>query len=135
MLVFDARDGSPAAFLLDHGFITDLRTGAAGGVAARHLAPEQVGTVAVIGTGVQARHQLDALAIVRPGFTHVRVWGRDPERAAVLRGGPARPGLPEGCAYAVADTVEAGARAPTSSSRARQPRPLVRGEWLSPART
>jgi ornithine cyclodeaminase len=77
VVVFDARDGSPVAFLLDNGFITDLRTGAAGGVAARHLAPTSVECVAVIGTGAQARQQLDALALVRPGFGDVRVWGRD----------------------------------------------------------
>ena len=80
--VFDARDGAPAAFLLDNGFITDLRTGAAGGVAAKHLAPERVRTVAVIGTGGQARQQLDALGVVRPGFVDVRVWGRDPDHAS-----------------------------------------------------
>ena len=40
VIVFDARDGSPAALLLDGGCLTDLRTGAAGGVAARHLAPD-----------------------------------------------------------------------------------------------
>ena len=55
VIVFDARDGSPAALLLDGGYLTDLRTGAAGGVAARHLAPERVERVAVIGTGAQAR--------------------------------------------------------------------------------
>lgn len=82
VMVFDARDGSPAAFLLDGGYLTDLRTGAAGGVAARHLAPERVERVAVIGTGGQARYQLDALAEVRPGFKHVRVWGRNAERAS-----------------------------------------------------
>src|SRR6266550_3855337 len=46
--------GAPAAFLMDHGYITDVRTGAAGGVAARHLASTEVGAVAVIGTGAQA---------------------------------------------------------------------------------
>jgi ornithine cyclodeaminase/alanine dehydrogenase-like protein (mu-crystallin family) len=81
VMVFDARDGSPAAFLLDNGFITDLRTGAAGGVAARHLAPSAPEAVAVIGTGGQARQQLDALAVVRPGFSTVRVWGRDTAHA------------------------------------------------------
>ncbi len=81
VVVFEARDGAPAAFLLDHGFITDLRTGAAGGVAARHLAPRRVATVAVIGTGGQVRQQLDALAVVRPAFTVVRVWGRNPAHA------------------------------------------------------
>ena len=79
--VFDAHDGSPAAFLLDGGYLTDLRTGAAGGVAARHLAPERVERVAVIGTGAQARYQVEALAEVRPGFSAVRVWGRNPTHA------------------------------------------------------
>src|SRR6187551_2273336 len=82
VMVFDASNGAPAAFLLDGGFITDLRTGAAGGVAARHLAPERVEVVAVIGTGAQARHQVDALAHVRQGIAQIRVWGRDPDRAA-----------------------------------------------------
>jgi ornithine cyclodeaminase len=82
VIAFDARDGSPAAFLLDGGYLTDLRTGAAGGVAARHLAPERVDRVAVIGTGAQARYQVEALAQVRPGFAEVRVWGRTPDHAA-----------------------------------------------------
>ena len=82
VIVFDARTGAPIAFLLDGGFVTDQRTGAAGGVAARWLAPERVDVVAVIGTGVQARKQVEALRVVRPGPREIRVWGRDPERAA-----------------------------------------------------
>jgi ornithine cyclodeaminase len=83
VLVFDATTGAPVAFLLDGGFVTDQRTGAAGGVAAKHLAPVEVHAVAVIGTGLQARKQLEALRVVRPGFTDIRVWGRSPERAAL----------------------------------------------------
>jgi len=79
--LFDASNGAPVAFLLDNGFVTDLRTGAAGGVAARHLAPRDVRTVGVLGTGAQARYQLDALAVVRPGFLRVRVWGRSAAHA------------------------------------------------------
>jgi ornithine cyclodeaminase/alanine dehydrogenase-like protein (mu-crystallin family) len=82
VVVFDAHHGTPVSFLLDNGLITDLRTGAAGGVAAQHLAPVEVRTVAVIGTGGQARQQLAALALVRPGFTDLRVWGRNAEHAA-----------------------------------------------------
>jgi ornithine cyclodeaminase len=107
VVVFDAETGAPAAFLLDNGYITDLRTGAAGGVAAKHLAPEQVRTVAVIGTGAQARYQLDALAIVRPRFDSVRVWGRDAGHAAACVADLVeRPGMPDGCTYAVALSVE-----------------------------
>ena len=98
VIVFDSDNGEPAAFLLDGGYLTSVRTGAAGGVAAKYLAPEKVWNVAVIGTGDQARYQLDALAIVRPGFTHVSVWGRHLDRAAVLVAElPNRPGMPEGC--------------------------------------
>jgi ornithine cyclodeaminase len=133
VVVFDARDGSPAAVLLDRGHLTDVRTGAAGGVAARHLAPERVETVAVIGTGIQARYQLDALAVVRPGFAHVRVWGRNHEHATrCVDDLLARPGLPEGCRFAVAETVEAavdGAEVVITCTASRAP--LVRAEWLT----
>jgi ornithine cyclodeaminase len=132
--VFDARDGSPAAFLLDEGFITDLRTGAAGGVAARHLAPTEVETVAVIGTGLQARYQLDALAVVRPRFAHVRVWGRNHDHAThCVDDLLARPGLPEGCRFAVAGSVEEavdGADVVITCTASREP--LVRAAWLRP---
>src|SRR3954453_6793493 len=53
--VFDAATGAPVAFLLDGGSVTDTRTGAAGGVAARWLAPERVAIVAGIGRGHQPR--------------------------------------------------------------------------------
>jgi ornithine cyclodeaminase/alanine dehydrogenase-like protein (mu-crystallin family) len=132
VVVFDARDGSPAAFLLDGGYITDLRTGAAGGVAARLLAPARVETVAVVGTGLQARYQLDALAVVRPGFAHVRVWGRNHDHAThCVDGLLARAGLPEGCRYAVASTVEEavrGADVVITCTASREP--LVRAAWL-----
>ena len=132
VIVFDSETGEPAAFLLDGGYLTSVRTGAAGGVAAKYLAPEQVWNVAVIGTGDQARYQLDALAIVRPGFTHVSVWGRHPDRAAMLvEELPNRPGMPEGCTYEVAGSVDAALHDAdvvitcTGSQSA-----LVRGEWL-----
>jgi ornithine cyclodeaminase/alanine dehydrogenase-like protein (mu-crystallin family) len=81
VLVFDAVGGAPAAFLLDGGYLTDLRTGAAGGVAAGHLAPADVRAVAVIGTGIQSRMQIEALKVVRPRFDEVRVWGRSSQHA------------------------------------------------------
>ena len=105
VLAFDAATGAPAALLFDNGFITDLRTGAAGGVAARYLAPQGVETVAIIGTGAQARYQLDALALER-SFSEVRVWGRDEDKArGCVDELSERPGLPHGCRYVVSPTV------------------------------
>src|SRR5690348_16847690 len=51
MAVFDATTGMPVALLLDNGFLTDIRTGAAGAVAADLLAPSHIGVVGVIGSG------------------------------------------------------------------------------------
>ena len=82
VIAFDATTGAPVALLLDGGYLTDLRTGAAGGVAARWLAPSRVAKVAVIGTGIQARRQVEALRVVAPGGFDVAVWGRDAARAA-----------------------------------------------------
>lgn len=76
-----ADDGSVRAVFLDNGYLTDLRTAAAGAVAARHLAPADVTTAGVIGTGLQARMQMQALHLVRP-FGQALVWGRDPAKAA-----------------------------------------------------
>lgn len=80
MLAFDARTGHPLALLLDNAYLTDVRTGAAGGLAARLLAPERVSVATVVGAGVQARMQLRALAAVR-SLERVRIWNRHPERA------------------------------------------------------
>jgi len=73
MAVFDASTGLPAALLLDNGFLTDVRTGAAGAIAADLLAPKTIRTVGVIGSGIQARHQVRCLRAVRP-FERVLAW-------------------------------------------------------------
>jgi len=79
MVLFSAKTGLVEALLLDNGYLTDVRTAAAGGVAAKYLAPETE-TAGVIGTGVQARLQLRAAHLVRP-FRRALVWGRDFEKA------------------------------------------------------
>lgn len=82
-VVFDAATGAVQAVLLDNGYLTELRTGAAGGLAADLLAPADVETAAVIGTGGQARHQLEGLFAVRQPQV-LRVCGRRAEGVAEL---------------------------------------------------
>jgi ornithine cyclodeaminase len=81
MVVLDAATGVPAAALFDNGYLTDLRTALAGAVAARHLARLDASDVGVVGAGLQARLQLEALRLVRP-VRAVRVWARRPDAAA-----------------------------------------------------
>lgn len=81
ILTFDAQTGFPLALLADNAYLTDLRTAAAGALAARLLAPRSIAKVAMIGSGIQARFQLRALALVRSWEESV-AWSPDPQRLA-----------------------------------------------------
>jgi ornithine cyclodeaminase len=73
VLVFDSSTGFPLGLLQDNAYLTELRTGAAGALATRLLAPDRSLRVAVLGAGSQARYQLRAIAQVIPvrGTTQV----------------------------------------------------------------
>jgi ectoine utilization protein EutC len=73
MVVLSTSTGYPQAVLLDNGYLTDVRTALAGAAAAKHLAPERVRTVGVIGAGAQGRYQVRALQLVR-SFERVLVY-------------------------------------------------------------
>ncbi|GGE61641.1 ectoine utilization protein EutC [Actibacterium pelagium] len=83
MVLFASKTGMLEALLLDNGYLTDVRTAAAGAVAARRLAKEDASTVCVIGAGVQAKLQLKAIALVRPISAAV-IWARDKVKAEAL---------------------------------------------------
>ena len=81
MMVFSAQTGFPEALLFDNAYLTDLRTAAAGAVAAKYLAEASPRTIGVIGTGVQGRFQVMALAKVR-SFEKVLAYDLDESRLA-----------------------------------------------------
>jgi ornithine cyclodeaminase len=81
MVLLSATTGILQAALFDNGYLTDLRTAAAGAVAALHLSRPQSENVAILGAGAQARLQLKALTLVRP-IRRARLWARDAEKAA-----------------------------------------------------
>src|SRR5690606_30831079 len=83
MVVLSAKTGLVQALLLDNGYLTDVRTAAAGAVAARHLSRPDSRSAAILGAGMQAEMQAQALALVRP-VEAFRIWARDPARAAAL---------------------------------------------------
>jgi ornithine cyclodeaminase len=92
MLVFDARTGLLRALLLDHARLTDLRTAAAGAVAARTLASPDIGRIGILGAGVQARLQLRVLAHVT-ACRDVIVWSRTRTHAEQFATAAAREGF------------------------------------------
>lgn len=129
MILFSARTGLVEALLLDNGYLTDVRTAAAGAVAAKHLAPGSVVTAGVLGAGVQARLQLQAAYLVRP-FTSALVWGRDPAKA-------------DACAAELADALGIPVRAETDPARlvaesqlvvttTPAEEPVLKSDWLHP---
>ena len=75
--IWDARDGSLQAVILGER-LGDLRTGAIGGLAIRHMARADAETLGLIGSGAQARTQIAAAAAVRRLRT-VRVYSRNTE--------------------------------------------------------
>jgi ornithine cyclodeaminase len=81
MLVFAQQTGELRAVLLDEGLLTDVRTAAAGAVAAKHLAPPDVRAIGIVGTGIQARLQLLHLRPIIP-TREVFVFGRNPDNVA-----------------------------------------------------
>lgn len=83
VMIFDRRTGLPVAVLLDEGELTNLRTAAAGAAAAKHLANAAVETVGVLGSGLQARLQIEFLGKVRQ-FKNIRIWSRRNEAARKL---------------------------------------------------
>ena len=129
MVVFEARTGLVEAVLLDNGFLTDLRTAAAGAVAAKWLSREDAGRVGVVGAGVQGRLQLEALSLVRR-VDRAQVWARDGAKAAAYAADmEARLGFP----VASADSLEGLVRdsdivVTTTPSR----EPLIQDDWLHP---
>lgn len=83
MLLFDKQTGNPVYILLDEGYLTDIRTAAAGYVAAKYLAPKNVACVGIVGTGAQAYYQLKFLSSAIQ-CRRAMIWGRDIEKAKKL---------------------------------------------------
>lgn len=129
MVLFSSKTGLVEALLLDNGYLTDVRTAAAGAVAAKYLARKDASVATIFGAGVQAQLQLKALTLVRP-IGKVRLWARDLHKAE---------------ATAECMRVEHGIEIQVESNPAKavagshiivtttpSEEPLLRAEWLEP---
>jgi ornithine cyclodeaminase len=115
MLLFSQKTGTLKCILLDEGYLTDVRTAVAGAIAARYLAPRKVERIGIMGTGVQARLQLQYLAMMTD-CKNVLVWGRHDDKLEQYRKDMDRSGfsvqttreagdIPENCNLIVTATV------------------------------
>ncbi len=78
VMLFETEHGSPVA-ILDASEITAIRTAAASGAATRLLAREDAATLAIVGSGVQARTHLEAMVAVRP-IRQAKIYSRNAAR-------------------------------------------------------
>lgn len=119
--LFRSETGEPLV-TMDGRLITELRTAAVTAVATRLLAKPDARTLAILGSGVQARAHAQALRLVRP-FDEIRIWSRTPEHAA-------RCAQEIGAtAMSAADAVS-GADVVVTCTYAAEP--VLRGAWLAP---
>jgi len=128
MMVFDATTGHPAGLLADNGFLTDLRTGAAGAVSVKYMARPELSKVAFVGAGLEARFQLRALAQVRK-LPAVEVWSRTTETANKFA---LEMGAELSCKIDPESELENAVRdADLVVTSTPSRRPLVHADWLS----
>jgi ornithine cyclodeaminase/alanine dehydrogenase len=132
VLLYSLKSGALLA-LVDGRLITDLRTGAASGVAARNVPLNGPVSVGVIGSGNQARSQLESLAAVYP-IEAATVYSPTPaNRESFAREMSARLGIPV-LPVNSAEAAVRGHRVVATASNARNADPVIYGKWLQDCR-
>lgn len=124
--LYRTRTGELAA-LIEADYLGQMRTGAASGIATRYMARTNARSVGIIGTGLQARTQLQAICAVRP-IERIRCFGRNPEkRAAFAQEMAAKLGVPVEAAASAEEAVREADIVVTATTSSR---PVLYGEWL-----
>jgi ornithine cyclodeaminase len=126
VLLFDRTHGAPVALINGHA-ITGLRTPAASAVATRLLSRDDSTNMAVIGYGEQAARHIEAISLMRP-IQHVRVWGRDPQKAREFAEAQSRIGYPTTACETAREAVT-GADIVCTVTSAHFP--VLKGQWIS----
>jgi ornithine cyclodeaminase len=129
IVIFSALDGEPLAVIEDRAWITQLRTAAAGAVAAEALARPDSETLGIYGSGAQARLQTDAVLNACPGIRKVLVWGRTPDHVRRFAEG-LRTSRPDLTVEAKSHAEEVARPADIVVTATYANEPIVRGEWL-----
>jgi len=124
--LFNAQSGELAA-LIEADYLGQMRTGAASGIATKFMARDDACTVAIIGTGLQARTQLEAVCGVRR-LERIRAFGRDPvRREQFSKEMSTKLGVPVTAAVSAEEAVR-GADIVITSTTSKEP--VLDGRWI-----
>jgi alanine dehydrogenase len=128
--LLDIETGIPLS-IMDGGYLTAVRTGAASGVATKYLAKNDASTVAIFGAGVQGMTQLEAVCTVRD-IAEVRVFDTDREAAERFAREMGGHGPVPANIKVVDSPKEALAGADVVATATTSPTPILDGDDLSP---
>ncbi|HLJ50768.1 MAG TPA: ornithine cyclodeaminase family protein [Bryobacteraceae bacterium] len=120
--LYDAETAKPLA-LMEANHLGQIRTGAASGYATDLMAAPDAGVLGVIGSGFQARTQVEAIRAVRP-IREVRVWSRNTDRVRVF--------AEEMNARAASTAEEAVRGAEIVATATNSKDPVLSTEWIAP---
>jgi thiomorpholine-carboxylate dehydrogenase len=112
--------GEPLA-VMDGRLITEMRTAAVSAVALAALAPPEVRSLGILGSGVQARSHLQALRMVRPSLIDIRIWSRNSANSEKLAAETGASSVP----------IEEAAAADVVLTATASPEPVLQGRWLA----
>jgi len=131
LIVVDPRNGAPIA-IMGATWITDMRTGASGGVAAKYLARKDSKVVGLVGAGAQSRTQLMALCALYGRLEEVRVWSRTKEtrNAFVNEMKPVCNNVNRMVPVEMVENAVRGADIVVTTTPSRAP--VVLNDWISP---
>lgn len=125
LLVLSAETGALKALLHDEMFLTDVRTGIGAALASQRLAQAESNHVLIVGTGIQARMQIEAHASIFAHPLSFTVWGRNFEKAQNvvmdMDGFDVTAASSLECAVATADIIVTTTASDT---------PILRSDWV-----
>ncbi len=127
-LVFDQRNGELKAILLDEGYLTNIRTAAAGAVVAKYLAPKQVKKIGILGTGAQGKLQVEYLKSIT-SCKKIVVWGLSQEEVNEYKKNLEKKGYSVETTLNLEDIPTACNLIVTCTP---SKKPLLKKEWIKP---
>ena len=122
-VLYDSKTAKPLA-LVEANYLGQIRTGAASGYATDLMANPEAKVLGIIGSGYQARSQLEATRSVRPSISEVRVWSRDANKRKIFA---------DELGATPVDTAEQavrGAHIVVTATNAKDP--VIEDAWISP---
>jgi ornithine cyclodeaminase len=129
MLAFSSETGFPSAILLDNAYLTEIRTAAAGAVAAKYMASNSVEQVGLMGAGAQGRYQIEALARVC-SFQRLLVYDHHSANSERYVTDMKEKIRAEISPVATAEEAVRGSRIIITATPSREP--IVLGDWVEP---